>query len=378
MRNGLFDDFQPQSAESWTEQLIKDLRGEPIDSLLWKTHGVSGKPFYTSEDLDFELFNYSNFNENSALFGDRFWVNYQPVKVEDFKEANRTILNALQHGASGILLQIDEIPDFGKLLAEVQPEYCHLSFQLHQAVPADAFIQQYESYLESLEIDKHKVSGFISGANSYSTKIPNIRSIEIRTDSHGHLALEIALAIAGMIDRLDQLTNSGKDIQEALNQVFFRVSVSKDFFLQIAVHRAIRRLFSTISSAYGVESAQAEIISEVGPWTAEIDDPHSFMLHATTQAMSAIMGGTDGLIVYPFYNVFPSKQSLAERIARNISSILSEESYLNKMVDPAAGSYYIEELTNTLFNDTMVLLQKIEEAGGLSKIDVEQFKNQAQ
>ena len=156
------------------------------------------------------------------------------------------------------------------------------------------------------------------------------------------------------------------------------IKIQQLIFLQIALHRAIRRLFSTISSAYGVESAQAEIISEVGPWTAEIDDPHSFMLHATTQAMSAIMGGTDGLIVHPFYNVFPSKQSLAERVARNISSILSEESYLNKMVDPAAGSYYIEQLTNTLFNDTMVRLQKIEEAGGLSKIDVEQFKNQVQ
>ena len=70
----------------------------------------------------------------------------------------------------------------------------------------------------------------------------------------------------------------------------------------------------------------------------------------------------------------PSKKSLAQRIARNISTILSEESYLNKMVDPAAGSYYIEHLTEELFHQSFNILQQIEQEGGVSNLDLTSFQ----
>ncbi|NVK85152.1 MAG: methylmalonyl-CoA mutase, partial [Cytophagia bacterium] len=184
-------------------------------------------------------------------------------------------------------------------------------------------------------------------------------------------------ALAEMIEQIDIHTNSGLAIEDCLNKVYLKLTISDDFFLEIAKHRALRRLFSSVASSYGVENPRLEIVSQAGPWTSEIDDPHSFMLHATTQAMSAILGGTDALLVEPFYNIFPNKPALAERIARNISTILSEESYLNKMVDPAAGSYYIEQLTQNLYNNALDLLKKIEAAGGISKIDVESFNPEA-
>lgn len=374
MGNGLFEGFQPQSAESWTEQLKKDLRGEPLDTLMWKTQGVAGKPFYTAEDLDFEVFNYNNFSDDSGLFGDRFWVNYQPIKVEDFKAANQKALDALANGANGIVLELRATPDLDILLKDIQPEYCHLSFELHSSIDAKGFAELYQSYLQGKGISK--VSGYIAGQTHSLSKIEGLRTLGIEVPKENHSALELALTMTSAIEAIDHLTKAGASAEDCLNQIFFKVPISNDFFLEIAKHRALRRLFSAIASAYGIDNSNLEIVSQAGPWEAEIDDPHSFMLHATTQAMSAILGGTDALIVQPFYNVFPTKPSLAERIARNISSILSEESYLNKMVDPAAGSYYIEQLTNTLYNDGLALLQKIEAAGGISKIDVAQFKSE--
>lgn len=378
MSSGLFQEFEKQTAKDWTEKLESDLKGKPLESLLWKTQGIEGKPFYTSENLDFEPFNHNNFSQNSSLFGDRFWVNYQPIWVEEFKEANQKALNALEHGASGIVFHLNDIPEWNTLLKEIQPAYCSVSFVLSEAVQAENFISSYQQYLSEIEVDLNQISGFISTENSSKVALGKLKSLGTDVAKEVHAAFALALTLAEFIEKVDQQTSNGEKLENCLEKVFFSHTISNDFFLEIAKHRALRKLAEDVISAYGIKEPSVDIISQAGPWTAEIDDPHSFMLHATTQAMSAIIGGTDGLIVQPFYNIFPEKHSLAERIARNISSILSEESYLNKMVDPAAGSYYIEKLTHTIYKDALALLKKIEANGGLSKTDVEQLKSEAQ
>ena len=378
MSSGLFQEFEKQTAEDWTEKLRGDLRGQPVESLLWKTQGISGRPFYTAENLDFEPFNYSRFSDEPTLFGDRHWVNYQPIVAEDDKAANKKALGALENGATGIVFQLSATPDWGVLLKDIQPAYCSLSFVLSEAIQTADFITSYDQYLSKADVDIEKVSGFISTAHSTLASIGKLKSLEVAVVKEENAALSLALTLAELIEKVDRLTSNGAQVEDCVSNAFFRQTISNDFFLEIAKHRALRKLAESVISAYGINEPSVQIISQAGPWTAEIDDPHSFMLHATTQAMSAIIGGTDGLIVQPFYNIFPEKHSLAERIARNISSILSEESYLNKMVDPAAGSYYIEELTHTLYNDALTLLQKIEDNGGLSKTDVEQLKSEAQ
>lgn len=378
MSEGLFKEFDKQNAESWREKLEADLRGKPLESLMWKTSGIEGKPFYTAEDLDFEPFNYAHFSQDSSIFGDRFWVNYQSINVDDLSASNQKALSALANGANGALFRLNSIPNWAVLLKDIQPEYCHLAFELTEDVNSEEFFDSYSKYLKTNGTDTSKVSGFVWSSGQQIPSLGNVKTLGVEVFNDASSALSMALALAKMIENIDLLTNKGSDAEDCLNQFFLKLNISNDFFLEIAKHRAIRRLFNTIASAYGVENSTLEIISQAGPWTAEIDDPHSFMLHATTQAMSAILGGTDALLIEPFYNIFPNKPALAERIARNISSILSEESYLNKMVDPAAGSYYIEQLSETLYNDALELLKQIEAAGGISKIDVEQFKSEAQ
>lgn len=377
MNGGLFQDFGKQTAKHWTEKLESDLRGKPLESLMWKTSGLEGKPFYTAEDLDFELFNYAHFSQDSSLFGDRFWVNYQPIIVDDLSMANQKALSALANGANGVLFRLSSTPNWAVLLKDIQPEYCHLSFELTDDVNSSELFESYSKYLHTTGTDISKVSGFASANSVQISSLGHVKTLGFEVKNDINSAFSIAIALGEMIEQIDIHTNSGLAIEDCLNKVYLKLTISDDFFLEIAKHRALRRLFSSVASSYGVENPRLEIVSQAGPWTSEIDDPHSFMLHATTQAMSAILGGTDALLVEPFYNIFPNKPALAERIARNISTILSEESYLNKMVDPAAGSYYIEQLTQNLYNNALDLLKKIEAAGGISKIDVESFNPEA-
>ncbi|NVJ48249.1 MAG: hypothetical protein HWE07_14020, partial [Cytophagia bacterium] len=322
MNGGLFQDFGKQTAKHWTEKLESDLRGKPLESLMWKTSGLEGKPFYTAEDLDFELFNYAHFSQDSSLFGDRFWVNYQPITVDDLSMANQKALSALANGANGVLFRLSSTPNWAVLLKDIQPEYCHLSFELTDDVDSSEFFESYSKYLDTNGTDTSKVSGFAS-ANSRQISSPShVKTLGFEVKNGINSASSIAIALAEMIEQIDIHTNSGLAIEDCLNKVFLRMIISDDFFLEIAKHRAIRRLFSSLASSYGVQNPRLEIVSQAGPWTSEIDDPHSFMLHATTQAMSAILGGADALLVEPFYNIFPNKPALAERIARNISTIL--------------------------------------------------------
>ncbi|WP_286756425.1 methylmalonyl-CoA mutase family protein [Roseivirga sp. UBA838] len=373
MENSLFEDFSKHSAQDWMAQLEKDLKGQPTDSLLWKTGGVKGKPFYTAEDLDFERFDYTHFSQNTALLGDRFWVNYQPVEVVHESEANKEALNALAGGASGILFELSETPDYQVLLKDIELKYCHVAFHFERQNLAQTLVEKYREYLKAKNIPLEETNGFIHGPGAPLLST-GPKLLMAMMNSESDTPLNLALTIGRLIDRVDALTEQGHGVEDCLRQAVLQVRLSNDFFLEIAKLRALRRLFSTVATGYGHESASPTLVAEAGPWTGEEADPHSFLLHATTQAMSAVIGGVDALLVRPFYNVFPSKKSLAQRIARNISTILSEESYLNKMVDPAAGSYYIEHLTEELFHQSFNILQQIEQEGGVSNLNLTSFQ----
>jgi methylmalonyl-CoA mutase len=106
------------------------------------------------------------------------------------------------------------------------------------------------------------------------------------------------------------------------------------------------------------------ILCQSSGWNQTLYDPHVNMLRGATQAMSAILGGTDSLIILPFNRPAGNPDPFARRIARNIQIILKEESYLDKVIDPAAGSYYIENITDTLIGGTWDLFLETEEKGG--------------
>jgi methylmalonyl-CoA mutase len=103
---------------------------------------------------------------------------------------------------------------------------------------------------------------------------------------------------------------------------------------------------------------------ETSAWNKTIYDPYVNMLRTQTEAMSAVLGGTDSLTVLPFDSVYEQPTVFAERIARNQQALLKEEVHLDKVADPAAGSYYIETLTSSIAEHAWKLFLKVQDKGG--------------
>lgn len=371
MEEKLFDAFEKVSRQQWQKKIITDLKGKDYEGLLWNAAGLSGEPIYTKEDLPENIPNLANVHEQPDLFGDRHWVNFQWIKVNQPKEANTKALQALNQGAGGIIFELDTEPEWHVLLQEIKLKYCHLGLVDNHVGSGCA--KSFFDYCSAQNITPDQLKGFYTGPGTAPSAYENFNSINLKINedlTNGMPAIELACLLAEATDLYDQLTESGNSAPDLIRQTQFQMSMGSSYFVEIAKYRAMRGLVIKFASAYGLalSPGDVQIMAMSSDWRDALDDPHSHMLHATTQAMSAIMGGADAVCIKPFYPVFDQK-NLAERAARNISSILSEESYLAKVIDPAAGTYYIESLTQQLSVQAWKLFLAIEEAGGLKAVD---------
>lgn len=381
MEERLFKDFAGVSRDEWQNKIIADLRGKPIEGLNWEVAGLTGGPVYTKENLPEELADVANGSDQPGIFGARHWVNYQLIEVTDDKSANQQALAALNAGADGIIFRLKSAAVFETLLADINGEYCHLSFVDESADPnaPEAFL----SYLESSRADLSRINGFYKGTASVrqvSQKLAQYKLLNIESARYtdNSPVKEIASTLAKTASVLDGQTEAGLAISTLFNQLQFELSLGTSYFTEIAKYRAMRALAVRFASAYEVELSAGDIniLASTGTWTEPIDDPHSYMLRATTEAMAAILGGTDALCIQPFYHVFEQDQkALAERSARNISNILKEESYFNKVIDPSSGSYFVESLTRDIMDQSWQLFLEIEAAGGSEALTAEKIES---
>ena len=154
------------------------------------------------------------------------------------------------------------------------------------------------------------------------------------------------------------------------NRIIFSFSIGGNYFMEIAKIRAARLLWSKIVEQYnpGDENAFKAFINSTSlTWNKTIYDPYVNMLRTTTETMSAAIAGADSISVAPFDIAFKEADDFSYRIARNQQLLLKEESYLDKIVDPAAGSYYIENLTDSIAQYAWQNFLAVEDKGGFAK-----------
>ncbi len=334
MESNLFEDFKKASSQEWAEKITTDLKGKPLEELSWITQGIQGQPFYTNEEASTFKGAFKNQHPEPEKFGHRYWINFQYIDVKEDSEANGKALHALNNGAEGVIFHCHALPNFKKLLKDIQLKYCSVSFNLDPLVHIGHFTKEYRSYIIEQGVERNDVHGhLINHTPLHQEDFPDFKTACYRFQPKGDLKTELT----EFVDNLDP--------QNKASQLTVFCQLSDDYFIEIAKFRALRHL---LTEKYG---KGFDIIGYTNDWTEELEDNHSHLLHATTQAMSAIIGGADGIVVKPFYSVFPDKPELAERMARNISTILRDESYLGKTIDPAEGSYYIESLTQYLIGE---------------------------
>ncbi len=349
----LFTDFKPTTAEAWKEQIIKDLKGIDFNTLTWKTNsGIDVKPFYTSEDVKVTQTNSYNNSD---------WTICEYIEVTDEKTANQKALNALQNGASGLVFKINKPTNFSVLCKGILFEHIYSLFEI-----APQFTSELHTFLDENNYNEYC---FIDSDNTTQGVINTSHlhhSIAINTsiynESGANTLNQLAFSIAHINEYLHELSSQNKI--SSLNVFHITCAVSGDFFMEIAKLRALRKLTQFILNQYNC-TAKIHIHAQTTLVNKSAIDIYNNLLRSTTESMSACIGGADSIVVFPFDYQIKEDNDFSSRMARNQQLILKDESYLNKVSDMAAGSYYIENITTELCEKAWLAFKDIESKGGL-------------
>ncbi|MCM4154428.1 methylmalonyl-CoA mutase subunit beta [Gramella sp. AN32] len=376
MKELLFQEFQEVSAKQWKQKIQVDLKGEDYNKKLVTPtlHGISIKPFYNEDDLNKTY-------SNSANSG---WNICEQVYVNAVKPAIRKCSEKLQKGAESLWLIIpDESINVPKLISEI-PEGTKIFLQLNfmnadYCQKLNEFLQNknYEVFLQTdiighLSRDGNWFNNLKSDHSEFEKIIFNSSNFEsvmsIDTRLYQNAGANIPQQLAYAMAHLTEYLNHFSEISEKVNikKVQFLVAIGSDYFFEIAKLRALRWLFSTIISEFKI-AAEISILAEPSQRNKTLYDYNVNMLRTTTESMSAILGGADEVRNSPYDSIFHKNNEFGDRIARNQLLILKHESYLDKVENPAEGTFYIEVLTEQIAQKALEIFKDIEKGGGFLK-----------
>ncbi len=344
----LLKDFHPSSKEQWIAVAKKELGDQdPFEALTQiSPDGLHVKPYYDKTDLNPTALHGFQLAPSKDVFkGARAWDNLPPVRVDDESVANKKALQHLTAGADGILFDLSTKThvDFDKLLTGIELEYCNVSFLGHSSILGNRYLE----FLQKAGANPQNIFGafflkedpkeFITTHSFkkfqwYGISLPVSSPIE-----------EISNALLIGNQRIQNLLKAGCEMEAAFSSISFSVGIETDFFVSIAKLKALRFLWFQVAQAYGhtdFDTTNLYLHVRSNAWINADFQPHGNMLKETTASMAAVLGGTNGLSVYPE----DLENEVMSRIALNTSNILREESHLNKVADPLAGSYFVENM----------------------------------
>lgn len=361
----LFSEFKPITAAEWKAQLVKDLKGESPDSLVWKNeNGFDIQPFYTAEDLH---------QTYEPAFTHADWDICVNRKSSDAKALNIRLLKDLAGGATSISFAVEAL-DLEVALKDVQLNYIRSGFEADpmRALELKLFLEKNYDPAEikasvfpknfSSEQDLHNWKQ-VNDAFRYHKNIYTLCFDALPFHNlNCHAYYEVALILSGLNEYLNAL--SGNSLPES--HVVVKTGVSSDYFIQVAKLRAIRRLWKLITAEYKISNG-LHLVVETSSTNKSISDSYNNLLRTTVEAMAAVAGGCNELIVTGFDLFHASDNTLSARMAINQQLILKEESYLDKMADVACGSYYLESITDAIAARALQAMKQIEAGGGYFK-----------
>ena len=342
----LFTEFTATTAAQWKEQLVKDLKGIDYNTLVWKTNsGIEVQPFYTNENI---------IDKTGPVFNTNDWAICEALYVEDEKLANIQALNALQNGASGLVFHISKKTDFALLLKDILLEHIYSLFKINSENE-----KELNNYLSSINCGANcfvECDNLLNGTLKEQNSTISINTI-LYQESGSNTINELAFSLAHLNEYLN--------VSSIVKKIHISMSVGGDFFMEIAKVRALRKLINFLLNEYKL-TANIHIHAQTTLINKSTIDSYTNMLRSTTEAMSASIGGGNSILVLPFDIEFNNQNDFSSRMARNQQLILKDESYLNKVADMAAGSYYIETFTETLCEKAWEQFKVIESKRGLS------------
>jgi len=413
-KENLFAEFPPVTKEEWKEQIEKDLKGRSVDTLEWKPfEGFTVEPFYTGEDLD----KLAYLTEpapgefpyvRSTGGADNDWNINEYISDSDIHSANKAALDSLAIGAESLTFlcsiqdnAITGVPvqnkdDMSALLKDIPIGKIPVHFKCGKGASAILALYIIEAERRGLNqesmrgaVDSDPIGALIQRGSypagedhSYEELksvitylhrcMPAFKGLTVHGErfagSGASITQELAFSLASGVEYLDRFTSMGLSADQIAPRMSFSFSIGSDYFMEIAKLRAARMLWAVIMKQYKPKDESSEQISietVTSGWNKTVYDPYTNMLRSTVEAMAATIGGSGTVHVSPLDSAFDAPGDFTRRMARNTQLILKNESYINRVIDPSAGSYYLETLTDSVAGAAWKLFLEVEQAGGI-------------
>ncbi len=416
-------DFPLPDTNAWRKLAEESLKGGSYEKrLLTQTlEGIQLEPIYTAENIDGleleQLPGGGEFARGTNLTGHvcSSWQLAQELAVTQPEELGRLAENAVKKGQNALFIPLHpairyadpdledtqgrsvwahSLADFNAMFGDLNlkdiPVHIDagvnglellammVARQQQKKQPIEAlngsFVSDPLSVLNetghlpqnfSLLLDKAAVA-----LNWAGSCCPDLRTVGVNGHFLREAGADALTELGAMLSMgtlyIDELVARGLPVERIALSMSFSSGIGPFFFMEVAKFRALRVLWSRIISAYGADPLAGRVWVRAQTSTYEWTryDRHVNLLRGTTEAFSAIVGGVDALTVTPFSRPSGEEDDFARRISRNLQIILRDESHLDRVIDPAGGSYYVEWLTQQLIDKAWALFVEIDKAGG--------------
>ena len=395
----LFDAFSPISTEEWKAKITADLKGADFDKkLVWRTNeGFNVQPFYRREDI-------ANLPHIGSLPGEypyvrgtrdsNDWLIRQGVQGATAEEMNAHARHIIDKGAEaiGISLKGDVTEaDLATILKDVDLKKVEVNInccpgkaavvaaELVKLVKAAGAEKEFRGSIEFnpfRRLIKHGLAfpkDIAAEGKALYEAVKDVKGIRcfavdsfLFNNAGAFITQELGYALAWGAEWMTLMTEAGLTAEETAARIKFNMGISSNYFMELAKFRTGRLLWAEILKAYGVAEAECKmhVHATTSMFNQTLYDSHVNLLRTMTETMSAALAGVDSLETLPFDICYKNPDEFSERIARNQQVLLREESHLNKVVDPAGGSYYIETLTASIAEQAWKVFNEVEDNGG--------------
>jgi len=395
----LFDQFPGVSYEEWRAKVEADLKGADFNKkLVWRTNeGFNVEPVYRAEDI-------ADFKTTGTLPGeypyvrgtrcDNHWLVRQQIIADTPAEANAKALDVLGKGITSLGFEVKEPTreavaamlegiDLGKV--EVNFSCCpRCAVELVQALAevlrdngaTEVFRGSVDynplkpAFRHGAEINTVNVAETAKALLAEAAAIPGLKLLAVNSEmfnnAGAYIYQELGYALAWGAQWMTLLTDAGVDASEVARRVKLNMGISSNYFMELAKFRAARMMWAQVARQYGAdeEACKMNCHAVTSRFNQTLFDAHVNLLRSQTEAMSAALAGVDSITVTPFDAPFQTPDEFSQRIARNQQLLLKEESHLDKVADPAGGSYYVETLTVSLAQEAWKLFMEVDARGG--------------
>ncbi len=396
----LFDQFAPNTKQEWIDKVTADLKGADFNKkLVWRTNeGFNVQPMYRAEDIkDFKTID-SLPGEYPYVRGtrtDNTWYIREDVVVEDAAAANAAALDLLDKGVTsiGFAMKIDATAEvMATLLHDIDITKVEINFvgcpnkavatakalaeylKGYDALDAIRGAIEFDPFKRELKHGKpfpHDIKALAAELFEAAKEMPHLRLFTVDStllcNAGAYIYQELGYALSWGAEWMNLLTDAGISATDAAKRIKFNMGISNNYFMELSKFRAARMLWAQIVKQYNPEcecACKIAVHAITSEFNQTIFDAHVNLLRSQTEAMSAALAGVDSITVQPFDKQYKQPDEFSKHLARNQQLLLMEESHLNKVIDPAGGSYYVETLTVSLAEQAWKVFIDTEDKGG--------------